>query len=116
MTKEEQGAEEVGEDVRCNAVKRFPDGVRDGVRPWGGGGRALCQGGADLISGESDAVCKGVEHGGEGSRRLRREEVVEQGIVDLGGGGGIREGGEARGKSSQGQLFYSPYRPRAGSS
>ena len=35
MTEEEQGAEEGGEDVRCNAVKRFPDVVRDGVRPWG---------------------------------------------------------------------------------
>ena len=38
MTKEEQGAEEGGEDVWCDAVKRLPDGVRDGVRPRGGGG------------------------------------------------------------------------------
>ena len=100
MAEEKQGAEEGGEDVRCNAVKRFSDGVWDGVRPWGGGGRALCQGGGDLISGESGAVCKGAEDGGEGSRRLRRKKVVEQGIVDQGGGGGIREGGEARCKSS----------------
>ena len=38
VAEEEQGAEEGGEDLRCNAVKRFPDGVRDGVGPWGGGG------------------------------------------------------------------------------
>ena len=38
MAKEEQGVEEGGEDVRCDTVKRFPDGVRDGVRPRGGGG------------------------------------------------------------------------------
>ena len=100
MAEEQQGAEEGCKDVWCNAVKRFPDGVRDCVGPWGGGGRALCQGGGDLISGESGAVCKGAEDGGEGSRRLRRKQVVEQGIVDLGGGGGIREGGEARCKSS----------------
>ena len=100
MAEEEQGAEEGGEDVWCNAVKRFPDGVQDGVGPWGGGGGALLQGGGDLISGERGAVCKGTEDGGERSRRLRRKELVEQGIVDLGGGGGLREGGEARCKSS----------------
>ena len=61
MAEEEQGAEEGGEDVRCDAVKGFPDGVRDGVGPWGGGGRALCQGGRDLISSERGAVCKGTE-------------------------------------------------------
>ena len=38
VAEEEQEAEEGGEDVWCNAVKRFPDRVRDGVRPWGGGG------------------------------------------------------------------------------
>ena len=100
MAKEEQGAEEGGEDVWCDAVKEFPDRVRDGIGPWGGGGRALCQGGGDLISGERGALCKGTEDGGEGSRRLRRKDVVEQGIVDLGGGGSFREGGEARSKSS----------------
>ena len=100
MAVEEQGAVEGGEDVWYNAVKRFPDGVRDGVGPWGGGGRALCQGGGDLISGERGAVCKGTEDGGEGSSRLRSKKVVEQGIVDLGGGGGVREGGEAGCKSS----------------
>ena len=42
--------------------------------------------------------------------------MVEQGVVDLGGGGGIGEGGEARGKSSQGQLLYGPYRTRSGRS
>ena len=41
VTKEEQGAEEGGEDVRCNAVKRFPDGVRDGVGSWGREGGAF---------------------------------------------------------------------------
>ena len=100
MAEEEQGDEEGGEDVWCNAVKRFPDGVCESVGPLGGRGRALWQGSGDLISGESGAVCKGAEDGGEGSRRLRRTKVVEQGIVDLGGGGGIREGGEARCKSS----------------
>ena len=100
MAEKEQEAEEGSEDVWCKAVKRFPDGVRDGVGPWGGGGRARCQGGGDLISGERSAVCKGTEDGGEGSRRLRRKKVVEQGIVDLGVGGGVREGGEARCKSS----------------
>ena len=100
MAEEEQGAEEGGEDVWCEVVKRFPDGVRDGIGPWGGGGRALWQGGGDLISGERGAVCKGTEDGGEGLRRLWRKKVVEQGIVDLGGGGGVREGGEARCKSS----------------
>ena len=100
VAEEEQGAEECGEDVWCTAVKRFPDGVRDGVGPWGGVGRALCQGGGDLISGASGAVYKGKEDGGEGSRGLWRKKVVEQGIVDLGGGGGVREGGEARRKSS----------------
>ena len=100
MTEEEQGAEEGGEDVQCEAVKRLPDGVRNGVGTWGRGGRALCQGGGDLISGESGSVCKGAEDGGEGSRRLRRKEVVEQGVVDLGGGSGIREEGETWGKPS----------------
>ena len=100
MAEEEQGAEEGCEDVWCDAVKRFPDGVWDGVGPWGGGGRELCQGGGDLISGESGAVCKGAEDGGEGSRRWRRKNVVDQGIVDLGRCGGIREGGEARCKYS----------------
>ena len=38
VAEEEQGAEEGGEDVRCNEVKRFPDGVRDAVGPRGGGG------------------------------------------------------------------------------
>ena len=109
VTKEEQGAEEGGEDVWCDAVKRLPHGVRDGVRPWGGGGGALCQDGGDLICGESGAFCKGAEDGGEWPRRLRRKEVVEHGVVDLGGGSGIREGGETWGKSSQGQLLYSPY-------
>ena len=100
MAEEEQGAEEGGEDVWWNAVKGFPDGIRDCVGPWGGGGRALCQGGRDLISGERGAVCNGTEDGGEGSRRLRRKRVVEQGIVDLDGGGSVREGGEAGCKSS----------------
>ena len=40
--------------------------------------------------------------------------MVEQCVVDLGGGSGIREGGETRGKSPQGQLLHSPYRPRCG--
>ena len=73
MAEEEQGAEEGGEDVWCEAVMRFPDGVRDGVGPWGGGGRALCQGGGDLSSGERGAVCKGTEDGGNGV-----EEVAEE--------------------------------------
>ena len=38
MTKEEQGAEEGGEDIRSSAVKGFPDGIGDGVGSWGGGG------------------------------------------------------------------------------
>ena len=100
MAEEEQGAEEGGEDVWCNVVERFPDGVRDGVGPWGGRERALCQGGGDLIGCVSGAVCKGEADGGEGSRRLLRKKVVEQGIVDLWRGCGIREGGEARCKSS----------------
>ena len=100
MAEEEQGAEEGGEDVWCNAVKRFPDRLWDGVGPWGGGGRALGQGGRDLISGERGAVCKGAEDGGEGSSGLRRKQMVEQGIIDLGGGGGVRERGEVRCKSS----------------
>ena len=100
MAEEEQGAEDGSEDVWCEAVKRFPDGVRDGAGPWGGGGRALCLGGGGLISGERGAVCKGTEDRGEWSRRLGRKKMVEQGIVDLGGGGGVREGGEARCKSS----------------
>ena len=112
MTKEEQGAEEGGEDVWCDAMKGLPDGVRNGVGPWGGGGRAPCQSGGDLICGESGAICKGTEDGGEWPRRLWREEVIEQGVVDMGGGSGIREGGETWGKSSQGQLLYGPYRPR----
>ena len=76
-TEEGQGVEKGGEDVWCNAVKRFPDGVRDGVRHWGRGGRALSQGGGDLIRGEGGAVCKGAEDRGEGLWRLRRKEVVE---------------------------------------
>ena len=100
MAEEEQGAEKGGEDVWCNAVERFPDGVRDVVGSWGGGRGALCQGGGDLISGERGAVCKGTEDRGKNSRRLRRKKVVEQSIVDLGGAGGVREGGEARCKSS----------------
>ena len=38
VAEEEQGVEEGSEDVRCKTVKRFPDGVRDGVGPRGGGG------------------------------------------------------------------------------
>ena len=38
VAEEEQGVEEGSEDVRCDAVKRLPDGVKDGVPPWGGGG------------------------------------------------------------------------------
>ena len=114
MTEEEQGAKEGGEDVRCDAVKRLPDGVRNGVGPWGGGGRALCQGGGDLLCGEGGAVCIWSEDGGEGPRRLRRKEVVEQGVVDLGWGSGVREGGETWGKPSQGQLLHGPYRARGG--
>ena len=38
MAEEEQGAEEGGEDVQCNAVKGFSDGVGDGIRTRGGGG------------------------------------------------------------------------------
>ena len=41
VAEEEQAAVEGSEDVRCNAVKRLPGGVRDGVMPWGRGGRAL---------------------------------------------------------------------------
>ena len=100
MAEEEQGAEEGGKDVWCNAVKRFPDGVWEGVSPWGRRGRALCQGGGDLISGGSGAVCKGAEDGAEGSRRLRRKKMLKQGVIDMGGGGGIREGGKVRCKSS----------------
>ena len=100
MAEEEQGAEEGSKDVWCNAVKRFPDGVRDGVGPWGRGGRTLCQDGGDLMSGERGAICKGAEDGAVGSRKLRRKKMVQLGVVDLGGGGGIREGGEARCKSS----------------
>ena len=77
MTKEEQGAGERGEDVRWNAVKRFPDRVRDGVGPWVGGGRALSQDGGDLICGESRAVSKGAEDGGEWLSRLRMKKVIE---------------------------------------
>ena len=95
-----------------------PARLESGSSPLGScttlGGRALCQGGGDLISGESGAVCEGAEDGGAGTRRLRRKEVVEQSIVGLGWGGGIREGEEARGKSSQGQLFYGPYIPGGG--
>ena len=40
--------------------------------------------------------------------------MVKQSVVDLGEGSGIRKGGEAWGKSSQGQLLYGPYRPRGG--
>ena len=89
MAEEEEGAEEGGEDVR-NAVKRFPDGVRDGVRPWGEEGRALCQGGGDLISSESGAVCKGVEDGGEGcggcggKKWLSKASSIWVGVVALG--------------------------------
>ena len=114
VTKEEQGVEKGGEDVWCDAVERLPDGVRDGIRPWGGGRLALCQGGGDLICGEGGAVCKGTEDGGEGTRRFWRKEMIEQSVVDLGRGSGIREGGEPWGKSSQGQLLYGPYRPRDG--
>ena len=35
MAKEEQGAEKGDEDMGTYAVKRFPDGVGDGVVPWG---------------------------------------------------------------------------------
>ena len=68
MAKEELGAENGGEDIRSYAMKGFPDGVGDGVRPWGRGGWALWQGGGDLFCGESGAVCKGAEDGGEVSR------------------------------------------------
>ena len=58
-------------------MKGFPDGVGDSVRPRGGGGLALCQGGGDLLCGESGAVCKGAEDRGEWPRRLGRKTVVE---------------------------------------
>ena len=38
VAEEEQGVEAGGEDVQSNTVKRFPDGVREGVRPRGGKG------------------------------------------------------------------------------
>ena len=41
MAKEEQQAEEGGEDVGSKAVEGFPHGVRDGVGTWGGGGRTF---------------------------------------------------------------------------
>ena len=38
VAKEEHGAQKGGEDIRSYAVKGFPDGVGDGVRPRGRGG------------------------------------------------------------------------------
>ena len=38
MAKKEQGTEKGGVDTRSYAMKGFPEGVRDGVRPWGRGG------------------------------------------------------------------------------
>ena len=38
VAKEEQGAEDGGEEVLSNAIKTFPDRVGDGGRPRGGGG------------------------------------------------------------------------------
>ena len=70
MAKEKQGAEKGGEDVWRCAVKGFPDGVGDGVRPWGRGGSTLCLGSGDLSCSESCAVCKDAEDGGEGPREL----------------------------------------------
>ena len=43
---------------------------------------------------------KGRRMEGRGRGGCGGKKMVEQGIVDLGGGGGIREGGEARCKSS----------------
>ena len=76
VAEDKQGVEEGGEDVWCNAVTRFPDGVRDGVRPLGGGGRAICQSGGDLLCGEGGAVCKGAEDGGKGPRWLGRKKMI----------------------------------------
>ena len=77
MAKEEQGAVEGSEDIRSNARKGFPDGVGDGVRSWGGGGRALCEGGGDLFCSEGGAICEGAVDGGEGPWRLRRKNMIE---------------------------------------
>ena len=77
MTKEEQGAEERGEDVWSDAVERLADGEGDGDGAQSGGGRAFCQCSGDLSCIECGAVCEGAEDGREGPGGLRREKVME---------------------------------------
>ena len=99
MAEEKQGAEEGSEDIRSNAVEGSPDAVRDGVGSRGGGGRALCQRSGDLFCTECSAVCEGVEAGREVPGTLRRIEVMEKGVVNLGGGGSVGKKGKPRGAS-----------------
>ena len=77
MATEEQGTEKGGENIRSNAMKGLPDGVGDGVRSWGGGGRALCEGGGDLFCSACGAIRKGAKDVGEGLGRLRRKKMIE---------------------------------------
>ena len=100
MTEEEQGPQEGCEDTRSNVMEGFPDRVGDCVGSRGGGGLTLCQSSGDLCCTECGAVCEGAEDGGEGSGGLRRKEVMESGVVNLGGGGSVGKGGKARRESS----------------
>ena len=87
----------------------FPDRVRDRVWPRRGGEGALSKGGRYLPREERFATFIGSQDRRNDREGLRGKEVSEQGLVDLFGGGGVRQVREPRSDSPHSELLCTPY-------